>query len=149
MLWAFLIYCGSTDELGGNKSNHLVHDFLCANFPVLDWKQIAKSIFYLRKCCHVTEYLILSTLFLHGLLAFTLSENGRRPKCCCFWGKVLLTFFVCVGYAASDEWHQSFTIQRCGSPVDVLIDSSGVLLGIGLVFILCKFRPFSSNDDTQ
>ena len=35
-------------------------------------------------------------------------------------------------YAASDEWHQTFTEGRHGTPVDVVIDASGVLIAYGL-----------------
>lgn len=33
---------------------------------------------------------------------------------------------IAVLYAISDEWHQTFTEGRHGSPVDVLIDSVGI-----------------------
>ena len=33
-----------------------------------------------------------------------------------------------IAYGASDEWHQTFVDGRKGSPVDVLIDATGVLL---------------------
>ncbi len=35
-------------------------------------------------------------------------------------------------YAASDEWHQTFTEGRHGTPVDVVIDATGVLIAYGL-----------------
>lgn len=35
---------------------------------------------------------------------------------------------IAVLYAISDEWHQTFTEGRHGSPVDVLIDSAGIAL---------------------
>jgi VanZ family protein len=36
-------------------------------------------------------------------------------------------------YAISDEWHQTFVEGRHGSPLDVLIDVSGMLIAYGLV----------------
>ncbi|MTD43399.1 VanZ family protein [Conexibacter sp. W3-3-2] len=67
----------------------------------------------LRKLAHMTEYGLLFLLWLRAL--------GRpwRP------GAAAL---VTVLYAASDEWHQSFVTGRHGTPVDVLIDATGVLL---------------------
>ena len=52
----------------------------------------------------------------------------------------LLTFLICVGYAISDEFHQSFTSERYGSPVDVMIDSFGVLMGLSAMWVLSYFK---------
>ncbi|HLM50142.1 MAG TPA: VanZ family protein, partial [Solirubrobacteraceae bacterium] len=35
---------------------------------------------------------------------------------------------IAVGYAITDEWHQSFVLGRSASPVDVAIDAAGVAL---------------------
>jgi VanZ family protein len=40
---------------------------------------------------------------------------------------------VSFAYAVSDEYHQSFVEGRAGSPVDVAIDSIGIVLAIALV----------------
>jgi VanZ family protein len=37
-----------------------------------------------------------------------------------------------IAYAISDEYHQSFVEGRHGSPVDVLIDSTGVAIAIAV-----------------
>ena len=36
---------------------------------------------------------------------------------------------IAVAYAAFDEWHQSWTDERFGSPLDVAIDSVGAIVG--------------------
>ena len=36
---------------------------------------------------------------------------------------------IAVVYAALDEWHQSWTDERFGSPLDVAIDSVGATVG--------------------
>jgi VanZ family protein len=66
----------------------------------------------LRKCAHVTEYAILGLLLLRAL--------GREAP----------AFLAGVAYAVTDEIHQHFVSGRHASPVDVAIDSTGVLLGI-------------------
>jgi VanZ family protein len=38
---------------------------------------------------------------------------------------VAAAWLIAVGYAATDEWHQTFVNGRHGSPVDVLIDAAG------------------------
>lgn len=66
----------------------------------------------LRKLAHMTEYGLLWLLWLRAL-------GWRRP-----WVAAL----IAIGYAISDEWHQSFIAGRVGSPLDVGIDAAGVLV---------------------
>jgi VanZ family protein len=69
----------------------------------------------LRKCAHTTEYAVLGALLLRAL--------GRPPA----------AFLAGVAYAVTDEFHQHFVSGRHASPVDVAIDSVGVLLGVLLL----------------
>jgi VanZ family protein len=65
----------------------------------------------LRKIAHMTEYAILAALLVRAL---------RQPG----WAVV-----VAIAYSISDEVHQSFISGRHGSPVDVVIDAIGVVVG--------------------
>jgi len=73
----------------------------------------------LRKGAHVTEYAILGLLLVRAL------------------GRELPAFLVGVAYAITDELHQHFVGGRHSSPIDVAIDSTGVLIG---VLILARAR---------
>lgn len=53
--------------------------------------------------------------------------------------KVIMSFFIGVTYAITDEIHQYFTPGRNASIVDVCIDSAGVLTGIFILVILIVF----------
>jgi VanZ family protein len=66
----------------------------------------------LRKLAHLAEYAIL------GALVFRAA--GSAPVA------VLLSS----AYAATDEIHQAFIAGRHGSPLDWLIDTAGVVLGV-------------------
>jgi VanZ family protein len=66
----------------------------------------------LRKGAHVSEYAILGLLLMRAL--------GRETP----------AFLLGVAYAVTDELHQHFVSGRHASPIDVAIDSTGVLLGI-------------------
>ncbi len=66
----------------------------------------------LRKGAHMTEYAILALLLVRAV--------GREAP----------ALALGVVYAASDELHQSFVRGRHASPVDVAIDSVGLLLGV-------------------
>jgi len=66
----------------------------------------------LRKGAHMTEYAVLALLLARAL--------GREAP----------AFALGVLYAASDELHQAFVRGRHASPVDVAIDSVGLLIGL-------------------
>jgi VanZ family protein len=70
--------------------------------------------YVLRKCAHVTEYAVLGFLLARAI--------GREAP----------AFVAGVLYAASDELHQSFVRGRHASPIDVAIDSVGLLIGLAV-----------------
>jgi VanZ family protein len=86
--------------------------------------------FFLRKGAHITEYFILAFLLWQTLASTRLA----RP-----W-VFLLAALLSVLYAASDEWHQSYVPNRTGHPIDVGMDSVGVVLAM-LACLLWQLRP--------
>lgn len=76
--------------------------------------------FVLRKVAHVFEYWVLTVL-----VARALSPHIRAPR---RLGMVAL--LAAVGYAATDEWHQTFVPGRAGSPWDVAIDAVGAVSAV-------------------
>jgi VanZ family protein len=66
----------------------------------------------LRKCAHMTEY---------AILAFLLARA---------FGREAPALAAGVLYAMSDEVHQGFVSGRHASPIDVAIDTVGLLLGL-------------------
>ena len=50
---------------------------------------------------------------------------------------MLVAGLICVGFAAGDEYHQSFVAGRGPSKKDVMIDSIGAFFGILFVRIIC------------
>ena len=66
----------------------------------------------LRKLAHATEYAILGALLVRAL--------RRWPA----------AFALGVLYAVTDELHQTFVPGRAGRPLDVLIDTVGLAIGI-------------------
>ena len=96
----------------------------------LDWNdeklhEIANAIEgYVRKAAHMTEYAILSVLLYIWLGKWQFATKK----------KMLLAIIAAALYAASDEIHQLFVAGRSGRLTDVLIDSTGAILGV-LIFI--------------
>jgi VanZ family protein len=68
----------------------------------------------LRKLAHFTEYAVLTGLWWRALRGL----GVRFP--------LAVAMAISVGYAATDEFHQTFVDGRQGTPVDVLIDSAGI-----------------------
>jgi VanZ family protein len=75
---------------------------------------------------HATEYAI---LFL--LLQMALSDRRTLPR----FGISLL---VCLAYAASDEYHQTFVPGRGGNVFDVTIDMGGALVAAVICYLLLR-----------
>ncbi len=92
-----------------------------------------------RKLAHMTEYFLLAIS-----VSFPLYVYGVRG----LWLPLLAGGF-CVGFAALDEYHQSFVEGRGPSKRDVGIDSIGILAGVLMVQFFCflgritVFRPLA------
>lgn len=82
----------------------------------------------IRKVGHFGEYFLLGASLLIPL--YTLYRiRGKRV--------FLITLCFCILFATTDEIHQLFVDGRCGSPKDVLIDTTGALTGILSTQTLC------------
>ena len=89
----------------------------------------------LRKLAHMAEYGLLVFLLWRALRA---SVPDRAA--------VAVALALAVLYAASDEWHQSYVEGRHGTPVDVLIDSTGIVLAYLAARRDSAIRPADSRE---
>lgn len=89
-----------------------------------------KISFFVRKTGHFSEYGILAVLILILLLTF---EKVRKTEKRIIMGAAA-TDLICMIYASTDEFHQTFVDGRSGKPADVLIDTSGAVFA---TIILC------------
>ena len=80
--------------------------------------------FIVRKCAHFTVYLVLYMLLFNAL-----RESFSFKKA--LWLSMLAAFL----YACSDEFHQSFVPGRGPAFKDVMIDSTGALVGLTIIYI--------------
>jgi VanZ family protein len=67
---------------------------------------------FLRKCAHMTEYAVLAVLLVRAV-------DREGPA-----------LALGILYAASDELHQAFVRGRHASPIDIAIDTVGLLIGL-------------------
>ncbi|MGL5935479.1 MAG: VanZ family protein [Cetobacterium sp.] len=99
-----------------------------SNF-ILQYVKDLLEIFNLdvRKLAHFTVYLLLGSSYFLSYENLTL-ENAMKAVC--------LKFL----YACSDEFHQSFVPSRGPSFRDVLIDTSGSIIGISSILMYLEMK---------
>ena len=89
-----------------------------------------------RKIVHAVEFGVLWLLWLRALDTVPSVRVGRA-------GPQVVAALITLTYAATDEYHQTFVDGRHGSPVDWLIDASGVAIAI-FVMRRVQRRPTTS-----
>ena len=82
----------------------------------------------IRKNAHFFAYLVLAILAI----------NAFRRSGVYGYRSIILAAALCVTYAISDEIHQLFVPGRGGQVKDVVIDSAGMIAGIGLYLIMSR-----------
>lgn len=155
--WMCVIFLFSSQDADASSrlSSGILHRFVLTLLPetaAADQELVHTLEFLLRKAAHMTEYAILAILAFAQLRQY-IPANFRkanqqhrdmqakkdpasllqRP----FFQLLLVCCFVFL-YACTDEFHQRFSSGRSGNLKDVLIDTTGGLLG-GLFFLLCSY----------
>lgn len=92
---------------------------------------INKYSFPVRKLAHFVEYFILGVITLNLFVSFNIN---RRV--------LIYTTTLCILAASLDEFHQTFVPGRSGNINDVLLDSSGALIGAYLVSRFYLFKEY-------
>lgn len=99
-------------------------------------EQIKALVPIVRKVAHFLVYAALGFFSLLSTLSFL-----RESKKELLLKKVLLGVSAfCLLYAASDEIHQLFVLERSGSALDVILDFCGACFGIAVSLLI--FRIF-------
>ncbi len=116
LAWAVVISLFSTGAFTSENTGRIIIPLLHWLLPSLPPKTLALMHHVIRKCAHFTEYFILSLLILRGIRA---GRHGTRLV----WAAVAI--LLVAGYAALDEFHQSFVPGRTAAISDVLLDTTG------------------------
>jgi VanZ family protein len=103
IVWMCVIFAFSAQAYSGEITEAYLGDF---NISV-------------RKCAHMFEYAMLFLLFQHACSLYP----GRWLA-----SKKWVPFGVCVLYAMTDEFHQSFVPGRSATINDVAVDSAGAAI---------------------
>jgi len=85
----------------------------------------------IRKNAHAFMYMILA--FLVSSIFFAFNKRGKDA--------IVYILFICLFYAVTDEFHQSFVPGRTSLVSDVLIDFGGALIGL-VFFYLAYYKIY-------
>lgn len=84
---------------------------------------IEDSRFFIRKTAHFSLYLVL------GILIYLNVKDAKKIN------PIIISLMFCILYACSDEIHQMFINERTAKVLDILIDTTGSLTGILLIYL--------------
>ena len=133
VLWMGVIFFFSSDVGSHDNISGLLRPILLWFAPDLTPPQIDRLFVAIRKVAHLTEYFILSTLWGRALVRPITPQRRSVPG----------AIAICGGWAALDEYRQSFVASRTASIVDVGIDFVGVLLGQAPGIVAEQWRRLS------
>jgi len=122
-IWLGVIFVGSTEVMSAEQTSRFLVPFLRWLDPQISFATIAAIHFALRKLGHLTEYAIFAALLWRALRCGT-----------CLQAKMsilfLLAWLAAAIFAVTDEFHQSFVPSRTASPIDIMIDICGAMIGL-------------------
>lgn len=114
----------SLSAQNGEESSDLSGSFMMA---ILEWLKLDIDEGFLRTCAHCLEFMGLSLLIFNA--TYSTWETKFTP---------LIAFAETVFYAITDEIHQIFVPDRAFQLSDILVDSTGALIGVAVSFIILK-----------
>lgn len=136
VLWYGLIFYFSAQsaETSGGQSGGLIHRLLSliSNLfrnaeEIVQITSIELLSFFVRKAAHMTLYLVLCLLVFFALRHWKPWRWVASPA-------------ICFLLATLDEYHQTFVLGRSGELRDALVDLSGSLIGLLLIYLVNAVR---------
>ena len=122
-----MIFFLSSDHGSMSETSRIIRPLLQFLFPTTPEETLQLYHAYVRKAAHFTEYAILALLAIRALaMSFFAGSNL----------KYILPLVLVVIIASLDEFNQSFEVSRTSSFRDVLLDISGGLVMITLLWIV-------------
>ncbi len=143
LIWLCLIFVGSTNLMSAEQTSRFLVPFLRWLKPDISFETLAFIHFLIRKLGHVMEYAILAMLLWRGLYR---GMNLRMKMSILF----LLAWLAAAIFAVTDEFHQSFVPSRTASPIDMMIDICGAMIGLIICMMFAaqgRSRPL--NEETR
>jgi VanZ family protein len=131
LAWMALIFTASGDAASVQRSDGILATLFRWLHISVTPSQLEFIRLIARKGAHMAEYMVLALLCWRALMAGKLG-----------WSRsvAILAVAISIAYACSDEFHQTFVDGRSGSPLDVLIDTIGALIGIACIWIAQQIK---------
>ena len=120
--WMAFISFASSDEFSATNTSRIIGPLVRWLFPNASPARLEVIHLCVRKLAHLSEYALMGILAARAFQTSPKLLLRRRW----FW----ISFFLIVGYALLDEYHQSFVPSRTASIFDSLIDSIGGFLAL-------------------
>lgn len=136
LLWMAVIFIMSqqTGDESSSQSNFVVNLISFIGIELNDYFMGIATL-VVRKSAHFTEYIILFILVYRVIILYM---DKRQAK-------IVAVLFV-FGYACSDEFHQYFIAGREAAFRDVMIDTSGGIIGSFLTMAWKKRKRVPKNE---
>ena len=131
IVWAGVIFLMSTDTFSAEHTGTVIEPVLRWLRPSLTEERINAIHYFIRKCAHFGEYFIFCVLIYRGV-------RGKRTGWRWTWG--FEAWFLAAAYSALDEIHQAFVVSRTASVYDSLLDSSGALVAMAVLWLWFRLR---------
>ena len=127
LLWMAVMLVFSTDSFAAEPTGELLWH-VCSGLALhVTYAQYALLHVLTRKAAHLTAYALLAGLLLR---AFRAGAAGARH-----WRWAVLSFVLVALHAGLDEDHQAYTQYRTGSVADSVLDMSGGLIALALLWL--------------
>lgn len=132
IIWMLLIFNYSNQN--GSTSSSLSDKIIIKIAEIFDKdltpekkeKIIQKYKVIVRKGAHFGAYFILGVL---NIILFIDLKGTTKAS-------YIISTLICILYAITDEIHQLFIPGRCGSIIDVFIDTTGALTAITFIYLI-------------
>jgi VanZ family protein len=131
LVWAVIIFTASTDTFSSDHTSRIILPLIRWLVPGISAANLELAHHFVRKVAHFTEYFIFFLLLYRGL-------RGIRGGWHLSWA--LFAWFIAGAYSVLDEIHQSFVASRGASAWDSLLDSTGALVALVVVFLFYRLR---------
>jgi len=131
LTWLCVIFVGSTDLMSAEQTSRFLVPLLRWLKPDISTEALAQVHFFVRKLGHISEYAIFALLLWRALR----SGTNLQMKLPILFVAAWILYGV---FAATDEFHQSFVSSRTASPIDVMTDVCGALIGLAVCLVLAR-----------
>ena len=121
------------------RTSLIIRPLLEFLFPGATPETITHYHAIVRKLAHFTEYGVLALLAFRAAVRISFEVVRRHPYL------VSLALVICV--ASTDEYMQSFEPSRTSSPYDVLLDISGGVVMLLVIFMCLQWGSRRGSGD--